>query len=139
MLAVCYINKALLCRDAGQLDEALALYRLTEDQHKVAEDKLDAGKAFLFRGEVHCADAEWQKGLESFGRALERFEESENPLWGARALERIGGSTPRTRNGTRRCTPCWRQPQERRPPGIRANACTSCVSGVKAAEKLEGA
>ncbi|MBI2910395.1 MAG: tetratricopeptide repeat protein [Chloroflexi bacterium] len=89
MLAVCYINKALLCRDAGKLDEALALYEKVEEQHHISGDKLDAGKVLLFRGEVHCANAEWEKGFDCFRRALESFKEVANPLWGARSLEHI--------------------------------------------------
>lgn len=89
MLAVCYINKALLCRDAGSLDEALALYSKAEEQHRVSGDKLDAGKALLFCGEVHCANADWEKGFDCFRRALESFKEAGNPLWGARGLEHI--------------------------------------------------
>ncbi len=89
MLAVCYINKALLCRDAGNLDEALALYGKVEEQHRVSGDKLDAGKALLFCGEVHCANADWEKGFDCFRRALQSFKETANPLWGARSLEHI--------------------------------------------------
>jgi len=89
MLAVCYINKALLCRDTGDLDEALAFYGKVEEQHRISGDKLDAGKALLFCGEVHCANADWEKGFDCFRRALESFKEAANPLWGARALERI--------------------------------------------------
>jgi tetratricopeptide (TPR) repeat protein len=89
VLAVCYINKALLCRDAGNLDEALSLYGKVEEQHRISGDKLDAGKAFLFCGEVHCSNADWDKGLDCFRRALQSFKEAANPLWGARSLEHI--------------------------------------------------
>lgn len=89
MLAVCYINKALLCRDTGNLDEALVFYGKVEDQHRISGDKLDAGKALLFRGEVQCANADWEKGFDCFRRALESFKDAASPLWGARALEHI--------------------------------------------------
>jgi len=88
-LAVCYINKALLCRDAGDLDEAIAFYRMVEEQHRISGDRLDAGKALLFCGEVHCTNAEWQNGLDCFGRALEYFRDVSNPLWGARCLHSV--------------------------------------------------
>src|SRR5262249_19321394 len=55
MLAVCYINEALLCQDAGNLDEALVLYGKAEAQHRISGDRLDAGKALLFCGDIHCA------------------------------------------------------------------------------------
>jgi tetratricopeptide (TPR) repeat protein len=89
MLAVCYINKALLCRDAGNLDEALALYGKVEEQHRISGDKLDAGKALLFCGEVHCANADWEKGFKCFQRAMAFFLEIANPLWLARGAEHI--------------------------------------------------
>jgi tetratricopeptide (TPR) repeat protein len=89
MLAVCYINKALLCRDTGNLDEALGFYGKVEEQHRISGDKLDAGKALLFCGEVHCANADWEKGFDCFRRALESFKEAASALWGARALEHI--------------------------------------------------
>jgi tetratricopeptide (TPR) repeat protein len=89
ILAVCYINKALLCRDTGDLDEALAAYGRAEEQHRISGDKLDAGKALLFCGEVHCANADWEKGFDCFRRALECFKEAANPLWGARSLEHV--------------------------------------------------
>jgi len=88
-LAICYINKALLCRDAGNLDEALTLYGKTEEQHRISGDKLNAGKTLLFCGEAHCASADWEKGFDCFRQALEFFREAANPLWGARALENI--------------------------------------------------
>ena len=89
MLAVSYINKAQLCRDAGDLDEAVAIYAKVEEQHRVSGDKLNAGKAHLFCGEVHCANADWQQALESFRLALELFQEVRNPLWGARVPEHL--------------------------------------------------
>ncbi|HXM64551.1 MAG TPA: toll/interleukin-1 receptor domain-containing protein [Terriglobales bacterium] len=87
LLAVCYINKAFLCRDAGDPDEALALYQRVLKQPDVTG--LDTGRALLFSGEVHCANADWEKGLDCFGGALECFKHVSNPLWGARALEHI--------------------------------------------------
>ena len=87
LLAVCYVNKALLCRDAGDLDEALALYRRVLDLDGVT--KLDTGRAHLFCGEVHCTNAEWQKGIECFGEALKCFHDIGNSLWGARVFEDI--------------------------------------------------
>lgn len=89
MLAVCYINKALLCRDAGNLDEALALYGKVEEQHRISGDKLDAGEALLFCGEMHCANAQWEKGFDCFRRALEFFLETANPRWLARGAEHM--------------------------------------------------
>lgn len=88
-LAVCYINEALLCRDTGNLDEALVFYGKVEDQHHISGDRLNAGKALLFCGEVHCTNADWQKGLVCFGRALQLFKEVSNPLWGARCLHSV--------------------------------------------------
>jgi tetratricopeptide (TPR) repeat protein len=88
-LAACYLNKALLCRDAGNIDEALALCSRAEEQHLISGDKLDAGKALLLRGEMHCANADYQTGYECFRRALGLFLEIANPLWLARAAERI--------------------------------------------------
>lgn len=88
-LAACYLNKALLCRDAGNIDEALALCSRAEEQHLISGDKLDAGKALLFCGEMHCANADWQKGYECFRRALGFFLEIANPLWLARAAEHM--------------------------------------------------
>jgi tetratricopeptide (TPR) repeat protein len=89
MLAVCYINKALLCREAGDSHEALALFEKAEKQHLVSGEKLDAGKALLLRGEIHCADADYQDGFDCFDRGFKLFREAENALWGARALEHI--------------------------------------------------
>jgi len=89
ILAVCYINKALLCRDAGNLDEALALYGKVEEQHRISGDKLNAGKALLFCGEVHCANADWEKGFKCFQQAMAFFLEIANPLWLARGAEHI--------------------------------------------------
>jgi tetratricopeptide (TPR) repeat protein len=89
ILAACYINKALLCRDAGGIDEALSYYGKAEEQHQISGDKLDAGRALLFRGELHCGNADWQDGFKCFDRAFEYFKEIDNPLWGARALEHI--------------------------------------------------
>jgi len=89
MLAVCYINQALLCRDAGRTDAALSLYAKAEERHRRSDEQLDAGKTLLFCGEVHCAGAEWEIGFDCFRRALECFQESGNALWGARSLERI--------------------------------------------------
>jgi tetratricopeptide (TPR) repeat protein len=89
LLAVCYINKALLCRDAGNLDEAFALYGKADEQQRVSGDKLDAGKALLLCGEMHCVNADWEKGFDCFGRALEYFKEAANLLWGIRCLEHI--------------------------------------------------
>lgn len=89
MLAVCYINQALLCRDEGRIEAALSLYAKAEERHRLSDDKLDAGKSLLFCGEVHCASADWGRGFDCFRRALECFQESGNALWGARGLERI--------------------------------------------------
>ncbi len=89
MLAVCYMNKAKLCRDDGNVDMALTLYAKAEDCYRMSPDKLDVGKARLFCGETHCSNADWQKGVECFKGALELFHEAENPMWSARALERI--------------------------------------------------
>lgn len=89
ILALCYINKALLCQDSGNLDEAMALYRKAEELHRISDEKQNAGQALLFRGEVHCMNAEWEEGFNCFRRALEFFSEAANPLWGARALENV--------------------------------------------------
>jgi len=88
-LAVCYFNKALLCQDAGNVDEALAFYGKAEEQHRISGDKLNAGKSLLFCGEVHCVRADWEKAFDCFRRALESFKEAANPLWSARGLEDI--------------------------------------------------
>lgn len=88
-LAICYINKAQLCQDDGNPHEALALFARAEEQHRISGDKLDAGKALLFCGGVHCANADWDQGLDCFRGALELFKETGNPLWGARTLESI--------------------------------------------------
>ncbi|MDT7542437.1 MAG: hypothetical protein QOE33_2341 [Acidobacteriota bacterium] len=87
LLAVCYINKALWCQDEGKFDEALALFAKTNEQHRISGDKLNAGKALMFCGELHCENAGWEKGLDCFRRAWEYFNEVGNPLWGARVLE----------------------------------------------------
>jgi tetratricopeptide (TPR) repeat protein len=87
LLAVSYMNKALLCRDAGNLEEAMALYRKVLDQDGVT--KLDKGRAHLLCGEVHCTNAEWQKGIECFAKAMECFQDIGNSLWSARAFEDI--------------------------------------------------
>jgi tetratricopeptide (TPR) repeat protein len=89
MLAVCYINKALLCREAGDSHEALALLEKAEKQHLVSGEKLDAGKALLLRGEICCANADWGDGFKCFDRGFKLFREAKNTLWGARALELI--------------------------------------------------
>jgi tetratricopeptide (TPR) repeat protein len=89
MLAVCYINQALLCRDAGNLDDALALFGKAEAQHRISGDKLDAGKALLICGDTYCANAQWEKGYDCFRRALEFFLETANPQWLARGAEHI--------------------------------------------------
>jgi len=88
-LAVCYINKALICREAGNHHEAMTLYRKAEEQHLISGDKLDTGKDLLFCGEVHCANGEWEKGYDCFRRALGFFQETHNPLWSARGLENV--------------------------------------------------
>jgi tetratricopeptide (TPR) repeat protein len=89
MLAVCFINKALLCREAGDSHEALALLEKAEKQHLISNEKLDAGKALLLRGEIHCANADWGDGFECFDRGFKFVREAKNTLWGARALEHI--------------------------------------------------
>lgn len=88
-LGVCYLNKALLCREMGHLDKALSLYRKGEKQFRISEDKLNAGRALLFCGELHCDIANWEKGFDCFRKAFEVFEEVQNSLWSARSLERI--------------------------------------------------
>jgi tetratricopeptide (TPR) repeat protein len=88
-LAACYLNKALLCREAGNTEEALALCGKAEKQHRISGGKLDAGKALLFRGEMHCANADWQKGFKCFQGALGFFLDAGNSLWLARAAEHI--------------------------------------------------
>ena len=87
LLAVSYMNKAFLCRDAGNLDEALGLYGKVLNQDGVTQ--LDKGRAHLFCGEVHCTNAEWQKGIECFAKAMECFQDIGNSLWSARAFEDI--------------------------------------------------
>ena len=89
MLAACYMNKALLCRDAGDIIEALAFCGRAEEQYRISEDKLEFGKSLIFFGEMYCANANWEKGLDCFDRALEYFKEIDNPLQGARSLESI--------------------------------------------------
>jgi len=89
MLAVCYINKALLCREAGDSHEALALLEKAEKQHLISDEKLDAGKALLLRGEIHCANADWGDGFDCFDRGFKLIRETKNTLWGARALDHI--------------------------------------------------
>ncbi len=90
MLSVCYINKALLCRDRGDPEGALALYERAEEQHRLSGDQLHAGRGLLLSGEVHCTNADWEKGFDSFRRALEHFGATKNLLWTGRALENIG-------------------------------------------------
>ena len=90
MLAVCYINKALLCRDRGELEGALALYERAEEQIRLSGDQLYEGRTLLLMGQVYCASADWEKGFDSFHGALERFVEARNLLWTGRALENIG-------------------------------------------------
>ncbi|HEV2864646.1 MAG TPA: TIR domain-containing protein [Pyrinomonadaceae bacterium] len=87
VLAVCYLNKALLYQDAGNFDEALTLYGKANEQYRSSGDKLDTGKALLFRGEIHCANADWEKGFDCFRQAFECFKEAANPLWTARCLK----------------------------------------------------
>jgi tetratricopeptide (TPR) repeat protein len=88
-IAVCYINKAFLSRESGNIDEALAFCAQAEGQHKVSGDKLDAARALLFCGETHCANANWGAGYECFQRALGIVSEISNPLWSARIIECI--------------------------------------------------
>ena len=88
-LAICYLNKAQLCQADGNSHEALALFAKAEEQHRISGDKLDAGRALLFCGSVHCSNADWEQGFDCFVRALELFKEIGNPLWGARSLEHI--------------------------------------------------
>lgn len=89
MLAVCYINKALLCREDGNPHEALALLGKAEKYHLISGENLDAGKALLFCGEIHCENANWQDGFDCFDRAFKFFRDAANTLWGARALDHI--------------------------------------------------
>jgi tetratricopeptide (TPR) repeat protein len=88
-LALCYLNKAALAREEGKIDDALAYCDKAAEQHRISEDRLDAGKALVFRGELHCAQAHWELGFESFRQAMALFLEIANPLWLARAAERI--------------------------------------------------
>lgn len=85
MLAACYLNKAVLCRDSGDVDEALALCGKAEEQHSLSGNKLEAAKALVFRGELYCDNAEWQRAFNDFQIALKSFQEVGNPLWMARA------------------------------------------------------
>lgn len=89
MLSVCYINKALLRRDRGDLEGALALYERAEEQHRLSGDQLHEGRGLLLSGQVHCANADWEKGFDCFRRALEHFGAAKNLLWSGRALESI--------------------------------------------------
>lgn len=89
LLGSCFANRALLCRDAGETDEALAFFAKAEEQHRVSGAVLDAGKALLFRGEAYCASADWAKGCDCFAQALKAFRQAVNPLWEARALEHV--------------------------------------------------
>lgn len=89
MLSVCYVNKALLCRDRGDLEGAIALYERAEQRHRLSGDQLHEGRGLLLRGEAHCANAEWEKGFDCFRRALEHFDAIKNLLWKGRALENI--------------------------------------------------
>jgi tetratricopeptide (TPR) repeat protein len=88
-LAICYLNKAQLCHADGNSHEALALVAKAEQQHRISGDKLDAGRALLFCGSVHCSNADWEQGFDCFVSALELFKEIGNPLWGARSLDHI--------------------------------------------------
>ena len=88
-LALCYLNKAALAREEGKIDDALAFCDQAAQQHRISEDRLDAGKALVFRGELHCAQAELEQGFESFRQAMALFLEIASPLWLARAVERI--------------------------------------------------
>jgi tetratricopeptide (TPR) repeat protein len=88
-LAICYLNKAQLCHADGNSHEALAFVAKAEEQQRISGDKLDAGRALLFCGSVHCSDADWEQGFDCFVCALELFKEIANPLWGARSLEHI--------------------------------------------------
>jgi tetratricopeptide (TPR) repeat protein len=88
-LAICYLNKAVIFRENGNIDDAFAQYKKPEDQHRASGDKLDAGKALLFCGEMHCANADWDRGFESFRSAMGLFLGISNPLWMARAAEHM--------------------------------------------------
>jgi len=90
MLSVCYINKALLCRDRGDLEGALALYDRAEEQHRLSGDQLHEGRGLLLSGQVHCTNADWEKGFDCFRRALAHFGATKNLLWTGRVLENIG-------------------------------------------------
>ena len=59
-------KKAALCRDAGNLDEALTFYAKAGEQHSISGDTLNAGQSLLFCGQVHCANADWDTGRDCF-------------------------------------------------------------------------
>ena len=88
-LAACYLNQAILARDAGRIEEALTLCKQAESQHELSGDRLDAGRALLLYGELRCLEADWQDGFDCFRRAMGLFLELKNSLWMARATERI--------------------------------------------------
>jgi tetratricopeptide (TPR) repeat protein len=89
-LAACYINKAFAHQEIGELDEALLLYGKAEEQHQIYNNKLHAGKTLLFRGEAHCMNADWKKGIDAYQRALALFVDAANPLWICRCFEKMG-------------------------------------------------
>ena len=88
-LAICYTNKAQIYQEDGNLDEALAWLEKADEQYKVSGDKLNAGKALFIRGDVHCANADLDKGFDCYKQAVQLFLEISNALWIARAAERI--------------------------------------------------
>lgn len=83
-LAVCYQNKAQLERDDGRPEDALVLYAKVEELHRVSGDRLNAGKAHLLAGKLHCANADAEQGFQCFKRAMAVFVDLKNPLWMAR-------------------------------------------------------
>jgi tetratricopeptide (TPR) repeat protein len=88
-LAICYLNKASMSHEEGRVEEALALCDLAAEQHRISGDHLDAGKALVFRGDILCTQAEWEKSFQSFQQAMKLFLEIGSKLWMARVAGRV--------------------------------------------------
>lgn len=88
-LATCYLNRAIVCKSNGDLEQALSFCNKAKTQYEVSEDKLYSGRAFLFRGELYCSNADWDNAFQDYRQALEIFTQLSNPIWIARASDKL--------------------------------------------------
>jgi DNA-binding CsgD family transcriptional regulator len=97
-LAAAARGRGALLAAGGQLEEALAAFEAALAQHARVSMPFELGRTLLLQGRVLRRRKRWGAAREALGAALDRFDQTEAPLWAQMARAELARAGARAGN-----------------------------------------